>query len=193
MTGAQVTNIRRTGIPATKKGKPNPEYPSIEIHGSPTPERLRMAGNDFALGGEDRGIKTYTMRDSPLDRIFARRSLSGSEYAALQKYFHHWHHAGLQATVGSVDLNRIFSSDPASMSGMAKTEAQAHHRKQWREARALIGIETGIVVDYVVCAGSSLEAAGTHIGYNSPFRAREAALKHVQRAGDMLERHWGLR
>jgi hypothetical protein len=192
MQGQTVSkNIRRTGIPASKKGVPNPEYAKSVI--GPTAQRLEKAEGFYAIGNETRGAPIHTMRDNPLERLFAKRLLSGTEYSALQKYHHHWHCAGLEASLGSVDLNRIFSSDPGSMSGMAKSEAQAHHRRQWREAREIIGHKTGIVVDNVVCAGNSLEVAGHSIGYNSPFRAREAAMKHVQRAGDMLERHWGLR
>jgi hypothetical protein len=182
-------SIRRTGIPATIKGKRNPLYP---VATGPTAERLKKADNHFAVGDDKRGNKTYTMRDDPLGRMLARSLITAGEYSALQKYHHHWHCAGLEMGVGTVDLNRIFSTDPGSMSGMAKTEAQAHHRKQWRAARDLIGHKTGIVVDNVICAGTSLEIGGYGIGYSSPFRAREAAMKHIQRAADMLERHWGL-
>jgi hypothetical protein len=184
-------NIRRTGTPATIKGKPNPEYAKAAY--GPTKERLEKADGFYVIGNDTHGAPIHTMRDNSLERLFARRLLSGTEYSALQKYHHHWHCAGLEASLGSVDLNRIFSSDPGSMSGMAKSEAQAHHRRQWREAREIIGHKTGIVVDNVICAGTSLEVAGYGIGYGSPYRAREAAMKHIQRAGDMLERHWGLR
>ena len=96
--------------------------------------------------------------------------------------------------MGSVDLNRIFSSCiAATIKGMPKSEAQAFHRGKWREARERLGHKTSIVVDNVVCSGHTLEIAGYAIGYNSPFRAREGAEKHLKRAGDLLERHWGLR
>ena len=51
----------------------------------PTPERLRRAGSDVERG--DTG--QITMRDSPLERAFARRVITQEQYAAGQKYRHH--------------------------------------------------------------------------------------------------------
>ena len=182
MIGASVRkrNVRRTGVPAT-----SPDY-------GPTVERLLKSAGNYTVGDDQQGGRIHTMRDQPLDRMYARQAISGAEYAALQKYHHHWHHAGLEMSLMSADLNRIFASDPGSLSGMAKTEAQAHHRKQWRDARALLGRRAAIVVDSVVCAGNSLEVAGYGVGYSSPYRARGAAAKHIQRAGDILRRFWGI-
>lgn len=194
MHGAAMTNrnIRRTGIPASKKGKPNPEYARSVIDGIPTAERLAKAQGFFVVGDDKQGTKIVRMRDDVLERLLARHILTGAEYAALQKYHLHWHRAGLEATTGSVDLNRVFSSDPGSMSGMAKTEGQAHHRKQWREARELIGHRAGIVVDNVVCAGWNLETAGHSIGFASPYRARQAAVGYIKDASHRLTRLWGI-
>ncbi len=185
-------NIRRTGIPASKKGTPNPEYARSIIEGIPTPERLAKAQGHFVVGDDQQGTKIVRMRDDTLERLLARNILTGAEYAALQKYHLHWHRAGLEMGVGSVDLNRVFSSDPGSMSGMAKTEGQAHHRKQWREARELIGHKAGIVVDNVVCAGWNLETAGHTIGHRSPYRARLAATEIIKDASYRLARLWGI-
>ncbi|MDR3485107.1 MAG: hypothetical protein P4M05_09365 [Bradyrhizobium sp.] len=87
---------------------------------------------------------------SPLDRLHGRRAIGDKEYSALKRYYHHWHCAGLQSAVGSVDLNRVFASDLGSMSGKAKSEKQFYHRQQYRSARCLIGHRPGIVVDNVV-------------------------------------------
>lgn len=186
-------NFRRQGIKATKGGKPNPKYARSMIDGIPTPERLAKAQGHFVVGDDQQGTRIMTMRDNPLEKLLLKRVLSSTEYAALQKYHHHFFHAGLGSCVGSMDLNRVFASDPGSHSGMAKTEAQAFHRGKYRDARELLGHKTSIVVDNVVCNGTSPEVAGYAIGYASPSRAREAAEKHIKRAGDLLERHWGLR
>lgn len=185
MNGAQVKNIRRTGIPATKHGKPNEEY-------GPTVERLLKSGGHFTVGDNQQGSKIHTMRDQPLDRMFARNAITGAEYAALQKYHHHWHRAGLEMSLVSADLNRVFASDPASLSGMAKTEAQAHHRKQYRDARAALGHHTGIVVDNVVCAGHSMEVAGFSIGWTNKPQAIAAATERLRDAGYRLAKLWGI-
>ncbi len=187
MNGAQLTkrDIRRTGVPATIKGEPNPEY-------GPTVERLLKSQGNYTVGDDKQGGKIHTMRDQPLDRMFARQAITGSEYAALQKYHHHWHHAGLEMSLMSANLNRIFASDPASLSGMAKTEAQAHHRKQWREARRTLGVRVAGIVDSVVCAGNSLEVAGYNIGWRSKPQAIAAATEMLRDGGYRLSRLWGI-
>lgn len=158
----------------------------------PTEERKRRADGFFEVGGEDRANQKYTMQDSPLERMRCRNAIDPIEYAALRKYAHHWYHGGLLSSVGSVDLNRIFASDPLSMSGMAKSEGQAHHRQQYRNARALIGHRPGIVVENVVCQEHSLEIAGYAIGWTNRPQAQAAATEILRDAGYRLARHWGL-
>lgn len=170
--------------------------------GVPTLERLKKADNHFVVGDDQRGGKIYQFCDSTMDRLYSRltkavRTRSEEEalrreYIALQRYKHHWYHGGLQASVGSVDLNRVFASDPGSMSGMAKSEKQAHHRKQWRAARELLGHQPGIVIDNIVCCEHSLEVGGYSIGYASPYRAREAARDILRKAGQDLANMWGI-
>jgi hypothetical protein len=194
-------NIRRVGVKASKGGRPNPEYHLASSTG-PTQERLAKAQNHFHIGDDKRGGRVYQFHDNPLDRLYSRltrqaKSLSAEaslrrEYIALTKYRHHWHAAGLQDSIGSADLNRIFASDPGSMSGMAKTERQAHHRKQYREAREDIGHKPGIVVDNVVCAETSLEVAGWSIGYNSRTQARDKAEAILRECGQKLAKLWGV-
>jgi len=194
MIGASVKskNIRRTGIPASRKVFPNPEYPSIEIHGSPTPERLRLAGNDFALGGEDRGIKTYTMRDSPLDRAHKKGIISGAEHSALQKYRHHWYHAGQAPTISSLDLDRIFSAEPSKRAGMPMSESQVYHGQEWRQAQECLGMRSSAIVDLFVCREENLEQCGQAIGWNSKPQAIAGAAELVKDAGYRLAKLWGI-
>jgi len=108
------------------------------------------------------------------------------------KYRNHWFAAGLQSALESADLNRIFASDPGSMSGMAKTEKQAHHRQQYRLARDELGHKPGIIVDNVVCAETSLEVAGWSIGYNSRTSARDNAESILRGSGRTLASMWGI-
>jgi hypothetical protein len=169
--------------------KPQVVYRAVE---GPTDERKRHAGGFFEIGGEDRASQKYTMQDSPLDRMRAKNTIDPVEYSALRKYAHHWYHGGLQSSVGSVDLNRVFAADPLSMSGMAKSEGQAHHRQQYREARAMLGHRPGIVVDNVVCAELTLEAAGYSIGWTNRPQAVAAATEILRDAGYRLSRLWGI-
>jgi hypothetical protein len=197
MHGAAMTrNSRRMGIPATIKGKPNAAY-------GPTAERLAKAQGHVSIGDDKQGTRIYHFHDNPLDRMYGRltRQARGAsaeaglrlEYLALTKYRHHWHAAGLQASIGSVDLDRVFASDPTSMSGMAKTESQAHHRRQYREAVEHIGWKPHIVVDNIVCAGTSIEQAGWAIGsFTSRTSARDGAEQMLRESGRKLARLWGI-
>ena len=192
MPEASMRNPRKIGIPATVKGKPNPAYPSIEIHGSPTPERLRMAGNDFALGGEDRGIKTYTMRDSPLDRAHKKGIISGAEHSALQKFRHHWYHSGQAPAISSLDLDRVFSGEPGGVHGMPKSEGQVFHRQRWLEAQEKLGARSTPVVEMFVCHEGNLEICGQMLGWNSKPQAIAGAAELVKDAGYRLAKLWGI-
>jgi len=200
MHGAAMTNIRRTGIKATKHGKPNPEYARSILEG-PTAQRLAMAQGHVSVGDDKQGTRIYHFHDTTLDRLYSRLTRRAGthqeaqlrrEYIALQKYKHHWFSGGLECALGSADLNRVFASDPGGMSGMAKTEAQAHHRQQYRAARTEIGHKPGIVVDNVVCAETSLEVAGWSVGYNSRTQARDKAEEVLRECGQKLARFWGI-
>lgn len=199
---AMVKNIRRTGIPASKHGIPNQEYIRSIFEG-PTPERIAKAQNHFTIGDDKQGTRIYHFHDTSLDRLYSRlaRHSKGrgqeegirSEYVALQRYRMHWHYGGLEIPLGSVDLNRIFASDPSNMSGMAKTEKQAHHRRLYREARELLGWKPHIVVENIVCADSSIEAAGWSIGrFTSRTSARDGAEKILRECARKLAKHWGI-
>lgn len=187
-------NIRRTGIQATKKGRPNPEY-------GPTAQRLALAQGHFSVGDDKQGTRIYQFHDTTLDRLYSRLAKRAGryqeeelrrEYSALQKYKHHWFAAGLECPLGSADLGRVFASDPSSMSGMAKTERQAHHRQQWREARELLGHKPGIIVDNVVCADTSLEVAGWSVGFNSRTQSRDKAEEILRACAQKLAKLWGI-
>lgn len=154
-----------------------------------TPERLRR--EPFEVGDDRQGTKIVRII-SPLERMRRDGRLSGAEYDALQRYKHHWHHSGQQPALSSVDPNRIFASDVLSFSGMAKSEAQAHHRQQYRAARLHLGHRPGIVADNVVCYENTLEIAGYGIGYASPYRARAAAFEILQDCAHRLAKFWGI-
>jgi len=78
------------------------------------------------------------------------------------------------------------------MSGMAKSEGQAHHRQQYREARALLGHRPAIVVDNVICAEHPLEVAGYAIGWTNRPQAVAAATEMLRDAGYRLAKLWGI-
>jgi hypothetical protein len=160
----------------------------VEQRARPTPERVRHAGADFARG--DTG--QITMRDSPLERAFARNVVTPEQYAAGQKYRHHWYHAGLCDPLGSIDLNRIFASDLGSFSGMARTENQVFHRQRYREAAEAIGKIGSHVLEWAVCREIGLEQIGYALGWGSRAQAYAAAAERMKNALDELCRLWGI-
>jgi hypothetical protein len=161
-------------------------------HGAPTQERLAKAEGHVEIGDDAQGTRVYTLRDAPLERLNARGGIEAREYAALMKFKQHWHHAGLQPSFGNIDLNRVFSSDPGSHSGMAATERQVFHRQRYREAVQHIGLRASLVVERVVCAEQTLEMAGFALNWRTPAQARAAATELLRDAGDRLARLWGI-
>jgi hypothetical protein len=179
-------NIRRTGIPATVRGQPNPAI------SGPTLERLSSAGDNFTIGGDERTGRRYVMQDNPLDRAFRKGVISGAQHSALTKYRHHWYHAGQSPHVGSVDLDRIFSAEGGNVAGMPVSERQVFHRQRWREGRIEIGDRISIVVDKLVCEERSLEDCGYQLGWRSKPQAIAAATEMLQQAGYRLAKLWGI-
>src|SRR5258707_9243206 len=117
-----------------------------------------------------------------------RQKISGENYSALRRYALHWLAGGLQGPIQSVDLNRIFAFDPASMSGLAKTEAQAGHRMAYHDAKASIGTRPGFVADHVACFDDTLQDVGAMLGYRSLYRGRDMACQILADAGYRLSR-----
>jgi hypothetical protein len=156
----------------------------------PTNYRLRHSEGFFERGGDKRVGHRFIMRDTPLARLFMRKKISGEEYSGLRRYALHWLAGGYGGHLSSVDLNRILAFDPGSMTGLAKSEAQANHRQEYRHSRSYIGTRPAMVADCVACFDMALDNVGTMLGYNSPCRGREKALSILRDAGYRLHQFW---
>ena len=168
--------------------KTRKERPPVEHRALPTAERVRRAGADFERG--DTG--QITMRDSPLERAFARGVVTQEQYSAGQKYRHHWYHAGLCDRLGSIDLSQVFATDLGSFSGMAKTEAQVFHRQRYREATQAVGKIGSHVLDWMVCRETPLEQVGYTLGWSNRTQAYAAAVERMKVSLDGLCELWGI-
>lgn len=160
----------------------------LDQRGRPTPERVRRAGSDLVRGHSGQ----ITMRDSPLERALARKVVTPEQYAAGQKYRHHWYHAGLCDPLGSIDLDRVFATHPGSFSGMARTENQVFHRQRYREAVAAVGKIGSHVLEWAVCREMRLEQVGYTLGWASRPQAYAAAAERMKDALDALRKLWGI-
>jgi hypothetical protein len=160
----------------------------LEQRARPTAERMRRAGARFERG--DTG--QITMRDSPLERALARKTITPEQYAAAQKYRHHWYFGGLHDHLGSLDLTRILAGHHGDYSGMARSENQAFHRQRFREAVQAIGKIGSHVLDSAVCREMPLEQVGYALGWGNRVYAYAAAAERMKIALDGLCKLWGI-
>lgn len=161
--------------------------PPAAQQANPTPERLARARGDYGYG-DDREKPTLTMRDYPLERL--RHDLTRGQFAAAEKYRHHWFQAGLSDPLQSLDLNRIFGGDISC--GMAKSEGQYFHRQKYREANEAIGMIGAAIIDHVVCRERPLVEFGVAVGWKSKSKAIDAARDTLVGALEKLRLLWGL-
>ncbi|MCW2218789.1 hypothetical protein M2232_002321 [Bradyrhizobium japonicum] len=152
----------------------------------PTPERLRKAAQFFTVAGRSRSSRKITMLDDALGKAWMRQTISAQEYSALRRYALHWVAGGLQGSLGSVDLNRIYAFDPSSMTGLARSEAQLDHKRTYYAAKQAIGFRPSFVADQIACFGRGLQETGASLGMRSPYRAREKAAELLGDAGHRL-------
>ncbi|MFZ2144412.1 MAG: DUF6456 domain-containing protein, partial [Xanthobacteraceae bacterium] len=95
------------------------------------------------------------------------KTITPEQYAAAQKYRHHWYFGGLHDHLGSLDLTRILAGHHGDYSGMARSENQAFHRQRFREAVQAIGKIGSHVLDSAVCREMPLEQVGYALGWGN--------------------------
>lgn len=156
----------------------------------PTSQRIKQSDGFFDRGGDKRSGHRFYMRDTPLARLLVRQKISNEEYSGLRRYALHWLSAGYGGQISSIDLDRVLAFDPGAMTGLAKSEAQANHRQEYRNSRAHIGTNPAMVADSVACFDMALDHVGCLLGYSSRYRGREKALSILQDAGYRLHRYW---
>jgi hypothetical protein len=153
----------------------------------PTKERIAKAEEHFTRGGD-----VYTFQDGVLERARTRGAISARQFAAIDKFRHHWHHAGLLPSVGSVDLNRVFATDYGAFGGMARSERQVFHRQQYRAAVQAMGLRISRIVERIACEDKRIEDVGRELGWSHPLQARASATEMLITGGDILADLWKL-
>jgi hypothetical protein len=156
----------------------------------PTAERLAKTEGAFTLAGRAKSDRRYSLYDDALGRAWMRQKVSDAEYYALRRYAHHWASGGLQGAMQSLDLDRILTFNPSTMSGLAKSEVQVDHRAAYHEARDRIGLRPAFVADAVACFDIRLASVGLMLGYRSAAHGRETAREILADAGYRLGLFW---
>jgi hypothetical protein len=183
-----VVRARRSGTGQEGITERSTEQPSERARAEPTPQRLRHAAGDFEHGHSGQ----ITMRDSPIERLLARSVITQEQYAAAQKYRHHWFHAGLSDRLGSLDLDRVPAHALFKLAPMAPSERQVFHRQQYREAVQAVGKLGSHVLDWAVCREVALDRVGETLGWSTRPQAYAAAAERLKMALDELCRLWGI-
>lgn len=163
-------------------------------HRGATRERLAKAVT-IEEGRDERGQSTgvVTVRDGVIERMVRRRAISELQYIAAIRYRDHWEKGGLNAGASSCDPNRVHGVDYSSFGHMAKSEAQAHHRGEYRRAREMLGSIAAAIVEHVVCYCGTLESLGEALGWQSRARGIDAAQVYIAARLDELVNLWELK
>jgi hypothetical protein len=133
-----------------------------------------------------------SLREPVVVETRARKAISPEQYAAAQKYRHHWYFGGLHDHLGSLDLTRILAGHHGDYSSMARSENQAFHRQRFREAVQAIGKIGSHVLDSAVCREMPLEQVGYALGWGNRAQAYAAAAERMKIALDGLCKLWGI-
>jgi hypothetical protein len=164
--------------------EPNPQL--ADDRGATNERRQRANGNVFR---DD--IGRDHVRDSPINLALSRKQISGRQFTTATKLYNHWFRGGLVENFGSMDPNRIFGGQ-GSGAGMARTEAQAFHRQQYRKAVDIIGKKGEWILGRVVCREVSFADAGAEMGWKDRKYAVGAAIQSARNALDLLADEWGI-
>lgn len=162
--------------------------PKLVDERGPTRERIRKSGGDFEIG---QATGAHTLRDAPLERMWARQVISEKQYNGLTKYRIHWYHAGMAGQMGAADPNKVFSTDVGSF-GLANTERQVFHLQQYQKGVTKLGIRRSSIVEMVVCHERPLEDAGRRLAWGNKSQAIAAATQAIRDSADCLCDIWGI-
>ena len=153
-----------------------------------TRERLQKANGQVHV---QNGVQY--LRDDTLDKALDRGDITHRQYEAGKKYRHHWYNSGMAGSLQSCDWNRVgFSADFSA--GMPRTEVEAHHRKQYRLAKAELESFSVLLFEAIesfVCREIGVVAIGSNRWGNRP-QAQAGATERIVHGLDVLARLYGI-
>lgn len=150
----------------------------------PTPERIAKAERYIHRSATG----PITVRDAPLEQLEADGRITERQYAAADKYRHHWHHAGMRERFSSLRMDGTFGGSNEHV-----TDNMMWHRAMYTKAVQALGMTASGVVEDIVCRDIRLVDVGRkRLGWGNDPQARAAAETLLKDALDRLADHWGI-
>lgn len=172
---------------ARKRKRPH----KATLEAAPTPQRVRMAESDLAIGDDRQGTKTLRIMDAPLEQAYHRGYIGDECYWVGFRWRQHWYLAGLAGGPSAIDYGRVHNFGFPDYANMPKTETQAHHRAEYRVAYEYLGPMLANFTERVVCYEVPLITAGHALGYGRRERALHQAKLRLRQVLGMLSKLWG--
>jgi len=181
MHGAAITmtrNIRRVGVPATKRGRPNPAYQAA-IHDRRAADALAAGeyasvtvDDPMALDPGDKITVLRQLRNDPLARLHSHHQIDEAQYMAGRCYQRDWERAergarAIDPTKEAVDGGQL--PEPLS-------DSQGKARIRLVQIERVLGRRTHRVVHAFLIDGWTME---------------DIAVKFFQRSGHRWANHYG--
>ena len=163
--------------------------PLLAAESMPTVERLKHAADFEENDARGRKHKVITILD-PFAAAHRRGDFTDLQYGVGQKFHRHFHEGCVRGALASVSFDRVMGG--AEYSLMPKTEQEAHHRQQYRNAEKLLGMETTALLRWIICDGETFQEAGARLGWRDRCRAVAAAVERMRAALDQLQELWGI-
>lgn len=162
---------------------------AVNYQNLPTKERLAQAGPDAEIIIGKKNNPTV-IRQSTFERLIRRKSITGEQALAGERFRNRWAIAGLESSVRGIDLNRIGGAGDGV--GMPRTEVEADARREIRTARQVLGEMTYHVVTKIVCEDFDVSLVGkTALKWQNAGQAHSAALERLRMGLDILAEEWG--
>lgn len=176
---------RKTGKTAKRTSGPRSQSSALSESAMPTQERLAKAGGDFQIGG-DGAHRIVRMLDAPLEQARARGQLTETQFHVLAKYRLHWFLGYQSGSLRAVDLDRVMVSGQQGGGG----DQVIWHRDMFETAgRGLLALER-MALASVVLSEHNITTVGSFLGYNSPYRGRQAVLDSLRSASVKITSAW---
>jgi hypothetical protein len=141
-----------------------------------------------------RRYRTFTdergerIRDSPLNLASSRGQITDRQFAAGQKFYHHYFRAGIIEHFPVMNLDRV----SGSVFGSSPTDDSDHHRSLIIKAFKTLNKRYIWILDWAVIREMPIVEAGYEMGHRNRAQAHTAGMVRFRDALDDLADCWSL-